>query len=381
DNKPGNDDNKPGNDDSNKPGNDDSNKPGNDDSNKPGSTGNNPVAGLPDINDNVIYLYSWNSEFGSLMEYFYDKYPEYKNLVVYKDLGLNSMDEAYINAVSSKIGSSSEPLSMVMYDGELNGELDDSRYATMESLGVEKYYKDAYEFTINEATFSGKLKGMSPYVCPSGFIYRKDIAEDVLGTSDPDEVRKFVDNWNSFADTAALMKEAGYYMLCSSGDFYRGCGLTSDKALSSSQQDIYNRFVNNGYFHYNEDKMWWTEWNDDMNGNIFGYFGGDWMISYVISSHTDYQWGFCPGPEYHHWGGSYIAVADDCPNKGLAALILYTLCCDKDVEAAYANNNWYTPNNMSAAQELISLGTLTCDTNICPQAIEKYNDEIARGIK
>ena len=123
--------------------------------------------------------------------------------------------------------------------------------------------------------------------------------------------------------------------------------------------------------------MWTQTWYDGMNSNVFGYFGGDWLMNYIMVSYTTKEWGFCPGPEFHHWGGAYIGVAETCPNKGLAALILVTICCDEDIQYDFAVNNYYTPNNRSAAKKLISSGAICYNTNVLKTPIAKYNDEIA----
>lgn len=344
---------------------------------------NNPVEGLPAITDEKIYIYSWNNEFGNLLDYFTQKYPEYSDLIEFINMGMNGADEEYLDAVSSKINSSSQPLSMVMYDGECADQLYGSRFISMSELGVEPYYTDAYDYTKVDATYDGKLKGMSPYVCPTGFIYRKDIAEEVLGTSDPEEVYKCVCTWDIFEDTAAKMKDSGYYMLYTTGDLARGYGGTTweGNVPDACFQQI-DRFVSNGYFaDGSTDAMWSTAWNEGMNSNVFGYFGPDWFINFTLAGYTTKEWGFCPGPEFHHWGGAYIGVAETCPNKGLAALILVTICCDEDIQYDFAVNNYYTPNNRSAAKKLISSGAICYNTNVLKTPIAKYNDEIAANIE
>ena len=214
-----------------------------------------------------------------------------------------------------------------------------------------------------------------------GFLYRKDIAEAVLGTSDPDEVYKYICTWDLFEDTAAKMKDNGYYMLASQGDLARGYGYDlNDPNLPAQSTQQIDRFVNNGYIALGtDDYMWSQKWNDYMNSNVFGYFGGDWLINYTIAGISTEEWCFCPGPEYHHWGGAYIGVAETCPNKGLAALIIVTLCCDEDIQYDYAVNSWYTPNNRNAAAKLISSGDISYNSSVLKTPMAKYNDEIAEN--
>lgn len=59
-------------------------------------------------------------------------------------------------------------------------------------------YKNAFPYTIEYGSVGGKLKVMSWQSTPGCFVYRTDIAEKVLGTSDPDEVPKYVKDWQTF---------------------------------------------------------------------------------------------------------------------------------------------------------------------------------------
>ena len=377
----GNSGNNTGSNDNGNSGNNSGNNDNSGNNNGSASTGNNPLAGLPDINNEKIYLYSWNEEFGTLLDYFLQKYPEYSNLIEYVNVGLPGTDEAYLDAIKSNLNDSQKPVSMVMYEGECADQLADSRFASLYDLGASAYYKDAYKFTKREATFGGVLKGMSPYVCPSGFIYRKDIAEEVLGTSDPKTIATLINTWEGFEDVAAKMKESGYYMLCSTGDLYRGFGVTTyDGKATSECINMADRFMSNGYLNYNDDKMWSEEWDAAMDRNVFGYFGPNWLINYSMLYFSSKEWGFCPGPEYHHWGGSYIGISDSCPNKGLAALIIVTLCCDENIQYSYAVDHWYCPNNKVASQMIIESGVVTYNSDILKTPIEEVNSEIADGI-
>ena len=52
-------------------------------------------------------------------------------------------------------------------------------------------------------------------------FYNREAAKEVLGTDDPDEVQKYVKDWDTFNDTAKKMKDAGYQMTSSVNDSYR----------------------------------------------------------------------------------------------------------------------------------------------------------------
>ena len=59
-------------------------------------------------------------------------------------------------------------------------------------------------------------------------------------------------------------------------------------------------------------------------------------------------------PEAFHWGGSYLAVTNDCNNPKLAALLLETMCCDEEMAKEIAHQMGNQPNNKKAVEELIT---------------------------
>ena len=61
-------------------------------------------------------------------------------------------------------------------------------FVSMDSIGItKKDYSNAFQYTIDHATVNGKLKGLCWQATPGCFVYRTDIAQKVLGTSDPDK--------------------------------------------------------------------------------------------------------------------------------------------------------------------------------------------------
>ena len=50
-------------------------------------------------------------------------------------------------------------------------------------------YANAYDYTVEYATVDGELKAMTWQATPGVVAYRTDIAEEVLGFSDPESVQ------------------------------------------------------------------------------------------------------------------------------------------------------------------------------------------------
>ena len=90
-------------------------------------------------------------------------------------------------------------------------------------LGItEDELANQYKYTKDIVTDAdGNLKGLSWQGCPGVLIYNRDIAKEVLGSDDPEEVQKAVADWDTFKKTADQLKEKGYKITSTTNDSYR----------------------------------------------------------------------------------------------------------------------------------------------------------------
>lgn len=219
---------------------------------------------------------------------------------------------------------------------------------------------DQYKYTQEIVTANGQLKGVSWQATPGLFAYRRSIANEVLGTDDPTEVQKAVADWNKFDETAAKMKEAGYYMLAGYDDSYRtfsnnvstpwvvNNNLTVDPALWQ-WVDQTKEYTDKGY--NNKTSLWKPEWAAEQgpNGKTFGFFYSTWGINFTLLGNSlaikeddggklevgngiygDYA--VCEGPAPYYWGGTWICAANGTDNKVLVANIMKRLTCDSETQ-------------------------------------------------
>lgn len=219
---------------------------------------------------------------------------------------------------------------------------------------------DQYKYTQEIVTANGQLKGVSWQATPGLFAYRRSIANEVLGTDDPAEVQKAVADWNKFDETAAKMKEAGYYMLAGFDDSYRtfsnnvstpwvvNGNLTVDPAIMQ-WVDQTKDYTDKGY--NNKTKLWAPEWSAEQgpNGKTFGFFYSTWGINFTLLGNSletavadggkeevgngiygDY--GVCEGPAPYYWGGTWICAANGTDNATLVANVMKRLTCDSETQ-------------------------------------------------
>ena len=327
---------------------------------------------MPAEDSAPIYCYSWNTEFGDRLNYVKEKYPQYADLIQYENLGLGGGSDEYKTAIENALAAGGEKVpSIVAMDDALALYFLSSDYIVpVEDLGITPdMYKNAYDYTINYATIDGKVKGLTWQATPGCFIYRTDIAEKVLGVTEPDEVQEYVKDWDTFLATAQTMKDAGYAMLSGCDDakypFFdkRSQGWVVDDTFVCDQAIIdYLEFAKKLYDgdFTKKSAQWDDNWNTNFTADVFGYFGCTWFVYWSINdsegSETYGKRRACQGPNAYHWGGTYLGVSDQCPNKELAALVLYTLTCDTDVMYKLSEETLDFVNNQEAVAKLIADG-------------------------
>lgn len=325
---------------------------------------------IPSADGEAIHVYSWNEELGSRIDsHFRTKYPELSDLVIYENLDVSGTGEEYKTGIQNAISANDDNVpSIVAADNDVAlyfAQQDWAIPVTDAGLTMDMY-SNAYQYTIDYATVDGNLMAMTWQATPGCFVYRTDVAEEVLGTSDPDEVQEYVKDWDTFLDTAAKMKEAGKYMVSGPDDLkYAFIDQKTSPWVEDGKLNIdscVEDYLNTSKVIYDEgyslkSAMWSTEWTANMSsGDVFGYFGCTWFVQWSLAEDSHGMWNLCVGPVSYHWGGSYMLITENCPNKELAALVVYTLCCDTDVMYDLYADDYDFPNNQEAVANLIADG-------------------------
>lgn len=330
----------------------------------------NAAAFQDKISDKAINIYSWNTEVGDRLNYFYDKYPELKSKVNFINLGLGGTSDDYKIALQNAIdlGGDSYP-SIICLDNDVAHYFLQSDWCmNISDLGITSdMTKNCYSYTLDFATVNGQLKALSWQACPGSFIYRNDIAEQVFGTSDPTAIQSELSNWDSFMNAADKLLAAGYKIVSGPDDIkyafldQRTSPWVQDGKLVVDPSvveylEISKRLYDGGYT--NRTSMWNSDWNANFSSDVFGYFGCTWFVYWCIPQESKFfgNCSICQGPVSYHWGGSYLAVMKDCPNPGLAALVLYTLCCDTETMERLSEETLDFVNNQQAISNLIAAG-------------------------
>ena len=352
-----------------------------------------------------IYAYSWNDEFGSRLQMVLDEYPQYADYVEFINLGVSGTDGTYQTAIETvrdggnladgftvkdadgndkevtldeehMVDTTGKYPSLIPADNDVAKNFTESAYVlSMEDVGITKdMYANAYQYTIDYATVDGDLMAVTWQATPGCLIYRTDIAEEVLGTSDPAEVQEAVKDWDSFFETAQLMKDAGYAMVSGPDETKYALwdqqtqpwvddseNLNLDKSVVDELETA-KKLYDGGYVISQDAKMWTTDWSAGYEGNVFCYFGCTWSVYWCIATTEDSptstfgKFHICPGPVSYHWGGTYVCVGADTPNPELCGFLLYELCCDKDMMYKISAETFDYVNNKAAMEQILADG-------------------------
>ena len=192
----------------------------------------------------TLTIYCWNTEFKSRLDKYYPQGTS--NELTYNELTDGSKEIATINGVKlnwvqvenegnayqTKLDEalkgqqdSTEKVDMFLMEADYalkyaNGDV----ALSIQDLGItDDDMSQMYQYTKDVATDTktSELKGVSWQATPGLFLYNTKIAEDVLGTSDPEKVQEAVKDWDTFTATAQKMADKGYKMVSGFDDTYR----------------------------------------------------------------------------------------------------------------------------------------------------------------
>ncbi|MCL2054973.1 MAG: ABC transporter substrate-binding protein [Oscillospiraceae bacterium] len=290
----------------------------------------------------TIRIYSWNTEIQEKIESLY-KAPagvQLEFVIVPADGG------AYQDRLDKDLKENPGQVDVFLIESDYAPKYVNSEYSLdLRSLGLtEQDTAQMYPYALQVGTSdNGILKALSWHALPSMFIYRKSIAEKVLGNSDPAFVQTRVNTWNNFNRVADMMKKSGYFMLSGYDDAYRTYTQTPATPMVDNNGRI---IISDGMKKWVDDTKMYTDegynnksnlWSDGMNwgfngdGKVFGYFGPSWFINYVMSNGNAVgDWAVAVGPAPSFWGGYWLCVAKGSQNTAEAIGLIKQLCADQD---------------------------------------------------
>ncbi len=219
----------------------------------------------------------------------------------------------------------------------------------------------------------GIQRAISYQITPAGFYYRRDIATEVFGTEEPEEISKLFADYDTILETARTLDEAGYKIFASDAETNYFSGNTAwvvDGKLNVDQARY--DYMDLCIQLYQEDltayaSQWAAPWYQAMNGEVpiltaetqwgtdemdiwdeeafneategldttevfaFGLPSWGTLILRDQAPDTSGLWGVAEGPAAGFGGGTYIGISALSENKELAWEFVKFATLDEEV--------------------------------------------------
>ena len=316
----------------------------------------------------VINIYTWNEEFRERVEAVYPEVEETSKdgtVTTLKDgteihwvinpnqdgVYQQKLDEALMNQADAAADDKVDIfLSETDYVNKYT-DADADVAIPLTDLGIDPDtdLADQYEFTkVTASDADGVQRGSTWQCCPGLLVYRRDIAMDVFGTDDPDEIAGKVDSWDTIKATAEELKAKGYYTFSSYADTFRLYGNSIEESWVSPgettikvDQQIMNwvdtskEWLDAGYVDKNVKGQFVDDWNKAMGSasKVFAFLLPAWGIDFVLKPNWDGDegvWGVTTPPQEYNWGGSYVHGCTGTDNPEHVKDIILAVTADKD---------------------------------------------------
>ncbi len=308
--------------------------------------------------EDYVYLICWDDDSASYYSKMIEVDPDLKDKVQIINANYGGSDNAYTQELISC--AKNHKIIAAADISILDPLLLSDNFANTNEIGItEDDYKNAYSYTVRKGTYNGKLKALTPFVTTGNLIYRADIAKEVFGTSDPDEVEQLLNTPEKFLESAKKLKAAGYYAF--SDNFYYDKSNPEKSSINYrvetdeeklAANEFGKKLDENGYTHGTT--MWSDQWIADMSdtSNVFAYNACTWFSGVYEGRGNFDKVNFCQGPFSYTWGGTYYLASTGCKDDEIAQKVLKDLCCDADTMEKICEYKGTMPNNRVAAQKL-----------------------------
>ena len=347
----------------------------------------------------VINIYSWNDEFRTRLEAIYPEVESTSSdgtVTTLKDgteihwiinpnqdgVYQQKLDEALLNQADA---SDDDKVDIFLTETDYvfkytDKDADVAMPLTDLGIDPDTDLADQYDFTRTTASDSdGVQRGSTWQCCPGTLVYRRDIAKEVFGTDDPAEVGEKVKDWDTMKETAAQLKEKGYYTFASYADTFRLYGnsitqswvqpgettITVDQKIMDWVNDS-KEWLDAGFLNPTVKGQWNDDWNKAMGSQskVFAFLFPAWGIDFTLSPNWDGDagsWAVTNPPQEYNWGGSYIHAATGTDNPEHAKDIILALTGNKDNLLKISKDYSDFTNTKSGMQEVATDDTFASD--------------------
>jgi multiple sugar transport system substrate-binding protein len=225
---------------------------------------------------------------------------------------------------------------------------------------------DVWAFVKSVGTDStGALRALSWQASAGSLIYRRDLAQKVLGASEPEAVSSLLSSNEAMLEAAAKFAANGIKMFASWEDILNmqfsnrshawvenGKLIIDDSMLGF--MDMARQITEKNY----DLKVypWAPEWMAAVEADdVFCFVLPSWGYQFVVKPNavkTSGQWGLCQGPVPYVKGGTWLGIYKNSQNKDLAWAFLEHVTLNSEAQQKYASQYGEYVSLKSADQAL-----------------------------
>ncbi|MEE8826173.1 MAG: extracellular solute-binding protein [Eubacteriales bacterium] len=240
---------------------------------------------------------------------------------------------------------------------------------TASELGIRSSdLDDQYEFTHELGSDAKGAVRAFTWEVPCGvFVYRRTAAQAVFGTDNPTRVESYLNDWDTFANTAVTLKNSGYQI-------YSGTDASFDAYMNGSESTWTDE---NNTITVDRTALDWAEysrklcdegciaecergsdeWVGGLSGtsSVFGAFLTQNEIrKWLRSTNAANDYAICRGPSAYAADGDWICVSSGSDNPKTAAKLVKKLTCDSEIMKKIASDRDMMVNSRTAVRALAS---------------------------
>ncbi len=337
----------------------------------------------------IINIYSWNDEFRERVEAVYPEVKETSSDGTVTTLNDGTEIHWIINpnqdgVYQQKLDEALMKQADAAADDKVDIFLSETDYVNkytdaeadgaipLKDLGIDpdKDLSDQYDFTqVTASDTEGVQRGSTWQCCPGLLVYRRDIAKEVFGTDDPEEIGEKVKDWDTMKVTAEELKTKGYFTFASYADTFRLYGNSIENSWVSPGESTIKvdqkivdwvndskEWLDAGYL----DKTVKGQWNDDWNkamgsaSKVFAFLFPAWGIDFTLKPNWDGDdgvWAVTNPPQEYNWGGSYVHACTGTDNPEHVKDIILSVTVDKENLLKISKDYSDFTNTISGMQE------------------------------
>ncbi len=333
-----------------------SSEPAADDAQEPADENNDDQTAAADLSGELV-VWTLANDLISFADKFMETYPDVKVETI-----VIAPEDYPTKLQSALLGGETEP-DIIVGEPQMLGNWYEAGF--FEDLNQAPYNAQDYADQIVDYIWkigqdeNGIQRAISYQITPVAVYYRRDIAKDVFGTDDPDEVGKLFADYTTILDTGYKLKDAGYRIFASDAEpgFFSGDSAWVIDGKLNVDQDRYDYMdlvteLNNDLTAFASQwaAPWYqamsgpvpiltaeTQWGtDEMNiwdadsfaaategadtAEVFAFVLPSWGVLTMRDNVGDNagKYGVCAGPSYQYNGGTFIGISAQSERKELS---------------------------------------------------------------